>query len=234
MDCFPGLDPKNYAVFERTSSKPKRGKTAFVLTPGMRASSSAIAKSRILQHSASRSTIMMSKRPLSPVGAKAGVLDVVTGSSAQQPVIRRGLGERVISAPLLPFAGREESARAVTRRRRGERVKSTQTAVIDGLGSGNPGPLARQPLRRPDGSPASGCGADVLVHTEKVRRIVYFLHAREPVVVAAVGGPDPGIALVVHHEVRVGAGQIERMDGRPIVLRPLLERRRLGRIRVTP
>jgi hypothetical protein len=41
---------------------------------------------------------------------------------AQQPVIRRGLGERVISAPLLPF----------------ERVKSTQTGVIDGLGSGIP------------------------------------------------------------------------------------------------
>ena len=40
--------------------------------------------------------------------------------------------------PFLPFAGREESARAVTRRRRGERVKSTQTGVIDGLGSGIP------------------------------------------------------------------------------------------------
>ena len=84
------------------------------------------------------------------------------------------------------------------------------------------------------GSPASGRWADVLVHMEQVRRIIFLLQAREPVVVAAIGGLDPRLALVVHHEVRIGAGQIERMDRRPIVLRPLLERRRLGRIRIDP
>src|SRR6185437_2269359 len=71
-------------------------------------------------------------------------------------------------------------------------------------------------------------GLDVLVHSEQVGGVVFFLQRCKPVVVLAVSSLDPRLPLVVHHEVRVGARQIERMDGFPIGLRPLLQRRRVG------
>src|SRR5271157_702545 len=80
--------------------------------------------------------------------------------------------------------------------------------------------MLRTPGLRRD---ASSRRADVLVHMQQIGGIVLLLHGRQAIVIGSVGGLDPRLALVVHHEVGVGALEVERMNGLPIVLRPLLE-----------
>ena len=74
---------------------------------------------------------------------------------------------------------------------------------------------------------ASGGGPDVLVDLEKVRWIIFALQRREPRIVGTVGRLEPGVALVVHHEVRVRAAEIERVHRVPIGLGPARDRPRL-------
>ena len=62
---------------------------------------------------------------------------------------------------------------------------------------------------------------DVLVDAEQIGRIVFLLQRGEALVVVAEGRLDARLAFVVHHEVGIGAGEIERMDRRPIVLWPI-------------
>jgi len=59
-----------------------------------------------------------------------------------------------------------------------------------------------------------GCRPDVLVHSEEIRWIELRLHRRETPVVVAVGRREARFALVVHHEVRIGAtGPAKSMIG---------------------
>ena len=81
----------------------------------------------------------------------------------------------------------------------------------------------------PTGRAASGatgsCGSRpyVLVHVEDIVGIVFRLHPGEAFVVVAKGCLAAGVALVIHHEVRIGAGEVVRMHRLPVVRRPLLE-----------
>src|SRR5262249_4594192 len=72
---------------------------------------------------------------------------------------------------------------------------------------------------------------DVLVDVEDVLRVVALLDPGEPVVVAAVGGPDPVLALG-HHEVDVGAAGRGRVQRLPVLPGPLRHRGHVGRVRV--
>src|SRR5215207_4941212 len=71
-------------------------------------------------------------------------------------------------------------------------------------------------------SARSGLRCDVVVGAEEIRRVVGALNTDEPVVVAAVGGTDPVLALVagfaqiVHVDPALGV----RQDRRPDVSRP--------------
>src|SRR6266480_2486207 len=58
------------------------------------------------------------------------------------------------------------------------------------------------PGNRPRWELLPAAGLDVLVDVEGVVRVVAVLDLGQPVVVAAVGGPDPVLALA-HHEVDV-------------------------------
>lgn len=72
---------------------------------------------------------------------------------------------------------------------------------------------------------------DLLVDPEDVGAVVGSLELGQPVVVLAVGGPGPFLALV-HHEVRVaGAGGVA-VGGFPAVGRPLFEHLRTGEVGV--
>src|SRR5262245_49802065 len=75
------------------------------------------------------------------------------------------------------------------------------------------------------------CGLDVLVDVEDVVRVVAPLYPGEPVVVAAVGGLDPVLALE-HHEVDVGAAGRRRMQRLPVLLCPLRYPGDVGGVRV--
>jgi hypothetical protein len=74
--------------------------------------------------------------------------------------------------------------------------------------------------------------SNVMVHPEQVARVVLLLQRGEAFVIAAVGRLEARLALIVHHEVRVGATEIERMDRVLVVLRPFLQDRGHRRIRV--
>jgi len=87
--------------------------------------------------------------------------------------------------------------------------------------------IAASPSRSGD---ASASRSDILVEPEEVGRIVVLLCRRESIVIRAVSGLDARFALIIHHEVRVGAGKIVRMDRSPIGLRPFLQNRGIGRI----
>ena len=71
---------------------------------------------------------------------------------------------------------------------------------------------------------------DVPIHSKQIGRIILPLHGRKTRVVFAVAGPEAGIAFVIHHEVRIGALEVEGMHGLPIGLRPLRYGRGLFRI----
>ena len=73
-----------------------------------------------------------------------------------------------------------------------------------------------------------------MVHPEQVARVVLLLQRGEALVIVAVGRLEACLAFVVHHEVRVGAAEIERVNRLPIVLCPFLQGRRLARIGVDP
>ena len=59
-------------------------------------------------------------------------------------------------------------------------------------------------------------------------------HRREPRVVVAVGRLDAAVGLVVHHEVDVGALEVERVHGLPVRAPPVLQRVGLLRVGVDP
>src|SRR5438045_883378 len=81
---------------------------------------------------------------------------------------------------------------------------------------------------------SSGSRVDILVYPEQVRWIVLLLHHRQALVVVAIGRFQSRIALVVHHEIRVSAGQVERMHRFPIGLGPARYRACLLRVRIDP
>ena len=59
-------------------------------------------------------------------------------------------------------------------------------------------------------------GPDVLVDAEKVRRIVFAFQGDQPVVIVAIGGLQPAVVLIVHHEVHIAAAIGIGMHGFPI------------------
>src|SRR5260370_5251452 len=76
-------------------------------------------------------------------------------------------------------------------------------------------------------------GLDVLVDVEGVVRVVTFLDPGEPVVVAAVGRPDPVLSLA-HQEVDVGAPGRAGMQLLPVVAGPLRDAVGVGGAGVHP
>src|SRR6187402_383598 len=70
-------------------------------------------------------------------------------------------------------------------------------------------------------SRASLCRSDVLVHPEEIGRIVRLLRGSEAGVVVAIRRSKPGVALIIHHEIRVRPAQIEGMHRLPVGLGPL-------------
>jgi hypothetical protein len=70
------------------------------------------------------------------------------------------------------------------------------------------------------GPAPSGGRLDVLVDPEQIGRIIFALHGRQPGIVCPVGRLEPGVALIVHHEIRIGAAEVERMHRLPIGLGP--------------
>src|SRR5467141_3111280 len=74
-----------------------------------------------------------------------------------------------------------------------------------------PGTLGRGSILIPFCCSRSGSGADVLVHTEQILRIVLRLEARQPLVVGPVGTDAHALLLVLGHEVHVHpAGRVRR------------------------
>src|SRR5580765_3467675 len=101
-----------------------------------------------------------------------------------------------------------------------------------------PGSLSmtnRAGLGRPALLPMSAAGLisrpDVLVDVECVVRVVAALDLGQPGVVAAVGGPDPLLALV-HHEVDVRPARGLRVQLVPVVPGPAGDQAGVGRVRV--
>ena len=91
-----------------------------------------------------------------------------------------------------------------------------------------PGPCPRRDPRA--GQRDGAVRLDVLVHAEEVVRVVGGLDRGQPLVVAAVGGLHPLLALV-HHEVHVAAARRVRVLGLPVVDAPVpqgRQRRRVG------
>src|SRR5260370_9474613 len=80
--------------------------------------------------------------------------------------------------------------------------------------------------------PPSGGRPDVLVHPEKVGRVVFLLQRTQALVVVAIGRLEPCVALIVHHEIRVGTAEIEGMHRLPICLGPARYRSRFLRVRI--
>jgi hypothetical protein len=72
---------------------------------------------------------------------------------------------------------------------------------------------------------AVGGRVNILINPEQVAGIVFPLHLDKPLIIVVRGRLHARLTLVVHHEVGVGAGKIERMDGVPSGSRPLFQGR---------
>src|SRR5215472_11120948 len=74
-------------------------------------------------------------------------------------------------------------------------------------------------------------GPDVLIDMERVVGVVTVLDPGQPIVVAAVGGPDPVLALV-HQEVDITAAGRSRVQLFEVIPRPLRDAVGVGGIGV--